>query len=144
MAIDTVYPLKLETPVEGGTQLDMFPTEANPLQDYLATKGVCFEADKNFFFDKVGRTFSFNHPRTYEKATYLANGEIDYIEFFNSNTFITANRVAKISFTYDVNIDPTAEVVALYDTNGSTILRTITWSHIFSGGDLTQSDFIVA
>lgn len=43
MAIDKIKALKFENPASGGTQLDMFPTETNPAQDYLAAKGVSFE-----------------------------------------------------------------------------------------------------
>lgn len=40
---DKIKPLKIENSVTGGTQNDGFPTEANPSQDYVATKGVAFE-----------------------------------------------------------------------------------------------------
>lgn len=43
MAIDKIKALKIENPANGGTQTDMFPTETNPAQDYLAAKGISFE-----------------------------------------------------------------------------------------------------
>lgn len=43
MAIDVVKCLKLENPATGGTQTDMYPTETNPAQDYVAAKGIAFE-----------------------------------------------------------------------------------------------------
>lgn len=41
---DLVRPLKIETPDEGGTQVDFYPTEAKPLEDYLDAKGYAFES----------------------------------------------------------------------------------------------------
>jgi len=41
--VDKVKPLKIESPSTGGTQDDMFPTETNPSQDYVAAKGIAFE-----------------------------------------------------------------------------------------------------
>lgn len=43
MSIDKVKPLKFENPANGGTQIDVYPTEANPDQDYLTAKGFSFE-----------------------------------------------------------------------------------------------------
>jgi len=40
---DKVKPLKIESIAGGGAQNDMFPTETNPAQDYLAAKGIAFE-----------------------------------------------------------------------------------------------------
>jgi hypothetical protein len=42
--IDLVQYLKIETPAEGGTQTDPFPTEANPSQDYGNMKGIVFDS----------------------------------------------------------------------------------------------------
>lgn len=43
MAVDKIKALKMENPSSGGTQTDPFPTETNPLQDYIAAKGLAFE-----------------------------------------------------------------------------------------------------
>jgi hypothetical protein len=42
MTIDRVHPLKFETSADG-TQTDIFPTETNPTEDYIAAKGISFE-----------------------------------------------------------------------------------------------------
>jgi hypothetical protein len=47
---DKVKPLKLETSIDG-TQNDVFPTEVNPTQDYIASKGVAFENNDNRLID---------------------------------------------------------------------------------------------
>lgn len=43
MALDKVKPLKIENPLNGGVQTDVFPTETTPTVDYLACKGIAFE-----------------------------------------------------------------------------------------------------
>lgn len=49
--MDKVKPLKIENSVNG-TQNDEFPTEVNPSEDYIASKGVAFENSDNHFIDK--------------------------------------------------------------------------------------------
>lgn len=52
MALDLVRPLKLETPAEGGTEDDSFPTEVDVNEDYIQGKG--FAIDNNTYVDKDG------------------------------------------------------------------------------------------
>lgn len=54
MAVDKVKPLKMENTALGGTQNDPFPTEVNPSQDYIASKGVAFENSDNRTIDLDG------------------------------------------------------------------------------------------
>lgn len=49
MAIDLVKPLKLEDNVG---DMDMFPTEIDPTEDYSQVKGVAIE-DENMLIDKA-------------------------------------------------------------------------------------------
>lgn len=49
--VDKIKPLKLESIATGGTQDDMFPTEVNPQEDYLATKGLAGENQDSTLFD---------------------------------------------------------------------------------------------
>lgn len=51
---DKVKPLKIESSSTGGTQNDGFPTEVNPSQDYLASKGIAFENNDNRTIDLDG------------------------------------------------------------------------------------------
>jgi len=51
MAIDRVLPLKLENPADGGTELDIFPTEVNPTNDYIGAKGFVIENNENIRID---------------------------------------------------------------------------------------------
>lgn len=63
MALDSVRPLKLEAPgAEGGTQLDLGPTEINPLQDAAIVAGVYVcgpsvaAADKAVLLDRTANS----------------------------------------------------------------------------------------
>lgn len=78
-------------------------------------------------------------PTNSEKATYLGNGELDYIEFFSSATQTTGNRIAKATFTYDGSLNPTSEVLQLFDTNGTTVLKTVTFTHTFVSSDYDKT-----
>ena len=140
--MDKVKPLKLETTTDGSSN-DYLPREMNPLQDYAAAKGVAFENLDTFAIDKIGRFVSGKMPDTWQRPTYLGNGEVDYIEYFNSSSFVDANRLVKVSLTYDVNLDPATEVWLIYDTDGVTVLRTITYVHTFVTSDLTQSQMAI-
>lgn len=137
--IDRIRPLKIENPVEGGAQTDYLPTEANPLQDYAALKGIAFNDDINFVLGHVGRTISLKEPYTTITITYLASGEVDYTEYFNSDTQITANRIYRTDLTYNLSLDPTQSVTSIYDVDGTTVLQTITFTYAYTSGDLTSS-----
>jgi len=43
MARDKVHPLKMESPVSGGTELDEFPTGMNANEDYADVRGVVLQ-----------------------------------------------------------------------------------------------------
>lgn len=138
---DKIKPLKIESAATGGTQNDGFPTETDPSQDYLATKGIAFENLDTFLIDKIGRTIIERFPDLYHNVTY-SSGDVSNIEFFNSATFITANRVARYDFTYTSG-NITSEVLRIYDTDGTTVLRTYTWAHTYSSGDFVSSGVII-
>lgn len=60
MAMDQIRPLKMESPQEGGTQLDWGPTELNPLQDALTAAGLYVQdpaaatVDTKVLLDRTG------------------------------------------------------------------------------------------
>lgn len=56
---DKVKPLKIESPSTGGTQTDMFPTEANPASDYITGFGFAFRNSDNFLIDVNDNTNMF-------------------------------------------------------------------------------------
>jgi hypothetical protein len=45
MALDKVQPLKLEDPTTGGDQLDLCPTELDPLEDHVECRGIVLAND---------------------------------------------------------------------------------------------------
>ena len=51
---DKIKPLKIESPSTGGTETDYLPTESNPMQDYVSTKGIAFEHNDNRTVDLDG------------------------------------------------------------------------------------------
>ncbi len=139
---DKVKPLKMEDPSLGGTQNDMgFPTETNATQDYLACKGIAFENLDTFILDKIGRSIVERFPDLYQRITY-SSGVPTVLEFFNSSSFITANRLARHELSYTDSL-LTGETLYVYDTNGSTILRTYLWTHVYSGSDLDSSSVVI-
>lgn len=50
---DKVRPLKLENPADGGTELDMYPTEVNPQEDNIVSKGI-YLIDDTVYLGRVG------------------------------------------------------------------------------------------
>lgn len=143
MSVDLAKPLKIETSIDG-TQNNFGPTEADVTQDYITAAGFSFRGSKEFYLDFQGRATYEHFPNTFHSIVYLVNGEVDYIEYFNSSSFITANRIARVDMTYDVNLNPTIETLKIYDINGTTVLRTVTYTHTFSGVDYTSTSIVMA
>jgi hypothetical protein len=50
--VDKIKPLKLEDPSKG-TELDLYPTETDPAEDYLAAKGLSIECEDTTLIDKA-------------------------------------------------------------------------------------------
>lgn len=64
------------------------------------------------------------------------------VEYFSSSSFITANRVARSDLTYTGDL-VTTEALKVYDTNGTTILKTYTWTYTYSGVDFQSSALVI-
>lgn len=138
MAVDKVKPLKMEDPTSG-TETDAAPTETDPSEDYLATKGIAFENLDTHLAQKVGGVLKFTVPDCSYKPTFLGNGDLDFQETFEGATQTTPNRRVRTDMTYSSGL-PATEVVKIYDpADGTTILRTITITYTFSGGALTNA-----
>ena len=79
-------------------------------------------------------------PDTSQKPTYLSNGEISFVEFFKGTTQTTPNRIARVDVFYTGD-DPTTETWKLYSSSdGTTVLKTITFTHTWVSNDLTKSE----
>lgn len=57
--VEKVKPLKIETLEGGGGELDLTPTEINPSEDYLASKGLAIENNDNILFDAESGEFQY-------------------------------------------------------------------------------------
>lgn len=118
--------------------------EIDPNNVYLAAKGISFEASNSFLHHKLGRVILETYPDIYQSINYNANKTLNYIEYYNSASFITANRLARTDMTYTAALYPSTEITRIYDTDGSTILKTHTISYTFSSGDMTQSSELIS
>lgn len=59
---DRVKPLKIESSPEG-TQVDPFPRELNPSEDYIATKGISFEDREDIIIESVAGEMRFRDTK---------------------------------------------------------------------------------
>jgi len=137
--VDRVKPLKIESTVYGSQDDFGYPTEMNPTEDYAAVKGLAFENSNDFRIEKLGRDVTALVPDRTNKVVYLGNGEVDYIEIFQGATQTEANRILKIQMAYDGNSDPSTETWSYYDTDGTTVLRTVIYTHTFTGGEYSKT-----
>lgn len=140
--VDKIKPIKFETLADGSQDDMAFQTEANPIEDYIASKGIAFENLDTHLIQKLGRNILPLVPDRSSKVVYLSNGEIDQIEIFNGVNQISANRIFKVVMAYDGNLNPTSETWSLYDTNGVTVLRTVVLEHDFTGVDYDGSESV--
>ena len=142
--VDKVKPLKFEDSTSG-TGLNYLPTEADPSEDYLAGKGFAFENLNTHLAKKIGGLIRFQMPDGSMKPTFLGNSEIDYVEYFSGVVQTTINRRLKITMSYDMDLNPTKEVWEWFSiSNGTTVLETITLTHVWSGVDLTKSEEVTS
>jgi len=137
--VDKVKPLKIENPATGGTDTDLFPTETNPVQDYLATKGLAFENLDTHLAEKVGELLYLKSPDQSEKPTYNASNDLDFVEIFRGAVQTTPNRKAKITMGYDASKFPISETWQIFDTDGSTVLRTVAYTYTIAGANITNA-----
>lgn len=57
--VDKIKPFKMENASGGGTETDLTPTEADPLEDYVACKGLALENSDNLRLEKVGSSVGY-------------------------------------------------------------------------------------
>lgn len=115
---DKVKPLKMETSIDG-TQNDMFPTEANPSQDYLSAKGVAFENSDTRLIDLDGSGNIQILDATETTAIQLHKfRDAAFNTFDNTGTTLVATNVQAAIEELDstVEIGPAGESVAANTT----------------------------
>jgi len=102
--------------------------------DLLGCMGIDFELLGTFLSEKIGGVVKFTCPDASQKATFLSSKELDFVEFFDGATQTTPNRRVRVDSVY-TGIDLTSEVWKIYDpSDGTTVLRTITHTHTYTGG----------
>ena len=111
--------------------------------DLLDAKGLAYEGLAAFTSEKIGHFIFDTIPDRSWSFDYLTtgpnNGELNFAEVFEGATQTTPNRRARVDITYTTG-DPTSEVWEIYDpADGTTVLRTITLTHTWSGGDLVST-----
>ncbi len=72
------------------------------------------------------------------KPTY-SSGQITAIEYFNSTTQVTANRVARVDLTYTGD-NLTGEEIKVYQSDGTTVERIFTNTYTYTSDDLTNAE----
>ena len=117
---DKIKPLKIENIASGGTQNDGFPTEANPAQDYVATKGIAFENNDNILFDIDPGTGEIRYKdpiqSTYKKLNDIGGG---------AENFSFHKVAVDVSITIPTDqhmITTSLEVDGFLDVEGSIVL----------------------
>jgi len=77
---------------------------------------------------------------TTQKAFYLANGELDYVEYFASAEALAKDCRLKIKLNYDANLNPITETWTSYSAlDGQTPISTRVITHVWAGDDVVQS-----
>jgi hypothetical protein len=136
--VDKVKPLKYENSIDG-TEVDNFPTQTDPSEDYLSAAGIAFANLDSYLAEKVGGILKFKIPDYSYKPAYTGDN-LTALEIFNGNTQTTINRIVRADFTY-VSDNITSESWKIYDnTDGTTVLRTITYSHTYISDNLTNTE----
>lgn len=141
MAVDKVKALKLENPGTGGTDLDPFPVETNPLQDYQSVKGVAFENNDNRLIDlDVSGNLQFKDAT---ETTYIPFWRLRYAiytVFNNTGKSFTTTDVenALNQLRKQVVWDSSSTTTTL---NGNTVLTSTSNSMQFITGTQTGHSF---
>lgn len=122
-----IKPLKLEA---GRLQ------QLDPLVDTASAKGLFFLGDPNYVAEKVGSLLGFRKPDFSAAYNFASNGQLNYVEFFITNSQITGNRRARADLSYTSSGLPLTETWRIYDQDGTAVLRTVTYTYAFTSTGL--------
>lgn len=105
-----------------------------PLKKPLAlVSGRRTEISANDIIDVVGPHF--------EKLNYVS-GVVTEVEYFNLASMLVTSRAAKRILTYTSEL-LTTEVLVVYAANGTTAIKTFTWTYTYSGDDVQSSALVI-
>lgn len=85
--MDKVKPLKIEDPIDGTEDDQGYPTQLDPSEDYVATKGIAFENQETHLIDIIDNEITFTDP---------VNNQVKLSKPLNDIKLITNNQL-KIS-----------------------------------------------
>lgn len=102
--------------------------------EFLHAAGIAFEGLPEYLLEKVGGIIKCKVP-SWSMAPNFVDDVLTFAEYFNGTVQTTINRLLRGDFTY-VNDNLTIEIWKIYDnTDGTTILRTITYNHSYDSND---------
>lgn len=132
--VDKVRPIKIENTTDGSQDDAGEYTELNPAEDYLAAKGIAFENSNDYLFEKLGTHLTDKVPDYITTPIYDVTDTdlIVAVEYLRSTV-----RFIRVDLTYTSG-NVTTEEIKIYDSNGTTILRTSTFTYTYSGSKVTS------
>jgi hypothetical protein len=82
------------------------------------------------------------HSAESQNPTYIGDN-ISSVEFYNSATQVVGNRIMKSDLTYTSDL-VTSEAWSIYDTDGTTVLKTVTLTYTYVNDVVTKAETSVA
>lgn len=91
-------------------------------------------SERSLYLDDL----AFGETGDSEKITEDGSGNVTSVEYFNGSTETTPNRKARTDLTYSAGL-PATEVWKYYDSDGTTVKKTITLTYTWTGSTLTNT-----
>jgi hypothetical protein len=118
---------------------------ANEGDLYFRTDGSIWKMIETVWVETASDIFRDCSSKPTFHTSGANEGELDFIEFYKGLTQTTPNRRKRVDMTYDGNLNPTSEIWKFYSpSDGTTILKTFTITHVWSGVDLTRSEGVLS
>lgn len=130
MALDRKYLIAEDSSGELGEATEHLPLAEDMSIAKTTSDNTLIHADMQSVLDNLYM------PNLSQKPTF-SGIDLTNVEFFEGATQTEPNRRMRVDITYSSN-NPTSEVWKLYDTDGTTILKTVTFTNTWSGFDLTS------
>jgi len=117
--VDKVKPLKMESSSTGGVEDDFSPTEVDPAEDYVATKGIAFENLDTVYIKKDGNDIKFKDlTLTTEYSANQLRTAVNNSFDNSTNGFVSTNVQAAIEEAQSTALGKLVFVVSI-NRNGS-------------------------
>jgi len=99
--------------------------------------------DTNHLLERIGGVIKITIPDSSSKPTYDGNDNLTVFEVYTTATQTVANRRVRGDYTYTGD-NLTEEEYKIYsESDGTTILRTITVTHTYDGNDFLTNTTVV-